>query len=549
MIKSVRVNKFAPSAKELVYQELADAIHQSVTIAEGFHKKYKRTDRQEELRRIIEESEIPDGEVLTILCYGSTGSGKSHGVQGECIDLLTRHPGLKALYSRRTYVEIEDTIWADTKDHLDNYDIPYRPRMKSHELFLGNGSFIRMRSAEKAAQSKNNKVHGLGSTAYRLAVLEEADEIPEEFLNTVYARMRLKVPGMRIGIIFLICNPPSKDHWIYERFFNDPDNLPDDPKSHKRVLKFHVRDNQENVAEGYQNMLMEAYKDDPLLMKAFLDGDFSPDLKGNPIFMEQFSEKLHVADNAIHKNWDPDLPIAVSIDFGFNTPAILVGQDYPSLNQLRVYKTWKGRKILLRPFLTKVMIQCNKMFPGARYSFFCDPHGNDKDLQGRTAETAVSILKDMGYPPRFTRMSTERGLDVLFKAMSTHSPSKYGPVPGLWIDPQCEDLITALSLGYCNKKDTPKGRLDPLKDGTHDHLVDVLRYWATHVRGRTGSGSTQHTEHTDLGRWNTVASGEPSTWSTQLAAAKETRYLVDSGNGRRTSSQRSRNHGRKKPRW
>lgn len=548
MIKSVRVGSLAPSKKELVYGELADVIHKSVSISANFHSKFKRNPRQQELHELLQNSEHicydeDEDEItpLVVLCYGTTGSGKSEGTFAEILNLMFEHPGMKGLFARHTYVEIEDSIWPASKAFLDKYEVPYHARKGSYEIELGNRSEIRMRSAMPASQSKSNKVHGLGSTEYAVAFLEEADEITEEFLYTVFARMRQKVKGLRFPVIFLVCNPPSEQHWIYDFFFNDPDNNPYDPKSWKRVLKFEQGDNTANVRKGYEKGLKKLLKDDPMLYDAFVKGDFSPDRKGNPIFYQAFSKDIHVAKVPIHKSWDPDKPIFVSVDFGFNSPALLCGQDYPELNQIRCYESWTGKKVLLRPFVTRCMNHIREMFPGARFEFFCDPHGADSDNQGRTAETAVDILRDMGYPPRYLRLSTERGLDLVMKAMMHQYPTKHGPQPGILIDPQCDLLIKALSIGYCNDKNAPKGKIQPVKDGVHDHQVDVLRY-VTIIKRRNSSRGEQVNQATDNGTWRTVADGPQESWAAQLQYTMENGiYAPVNSRGRRISDRISPN--------
>ena len=546
MIKSVRIKKFAPSRKELTYSEIADIIQKSVEMSQTFHENYERNVRQQELKRIIDECELPEGQPLVILCYGTTGSGKSVGCLGELTDQMIEFPGVKTLFSRRTYVEIEDSIWPTTQEFFDRYKLPYSSRKGAYEITLANGSRIRMRSAEPSARSKTNKVHGLGSTEYGLAFLEECDEIPQEFLFTVYARMRQKIKGFTRPIILMACNPPSEEHWLYEYFFEDPDNNPYDPKSFKRVLKFKQGDNTQNVREGYESSLRLVLKDDPMLLAAFGDGDFSPDMKGFPVFYKSFNKDLHVSKVPIHKSWDRDKPVFFSMDFGFNTPAILVGQWYPELNQLRGYKTWTGKKILMRPFLTRVLNEIEQMFPNCRLECFCDPHGDAKSHQGVTDETAIKVLKSMGFNPRYKHMSIERGLDVVQDALTDWFPSKFGPQPGILLDPQCKHLIKALEIGYCNDKNAPAGKLSPVKDGVHDHHVDVLRYVMIFKR-RTESSGESIDQTTDNGYWRPVANGDPNTWATQMATARNSRIPLEKvlrGGKRRRYGRVSPNLGR-----
>lgn len=536
MIKEIKSNLLMPTSRELILSEMSGMVSKTVEMAEGFHAKFERAPIQQQVRQIIEESEVPQGEVLYILLYGSTGSGKSTSALGEITDLLLRFPGLKALFSRRTYVEIEDSIWPATQEFFNEYEVEFRQYKKNYELHLGNGSLIRMRSSERTATGKTNKAHGLGSTEYKAAIIEEADEQPQEFFDTVATRMRQQVAGLPFGVVFVICNPPDEDHWIHEFFFEDPENHPDDPKSYKRALHMPVEENP-FVDEGYRRQLYRKFKDDPLLFEAFVKGRFAPSMKGDPVFHHSFNPAIHVSTTDISKSWDKDLPIQISVDFGFNRPAIIAAQDVPELNQLRVLDEALGKKVLLRPFLQRFMSRMARKYPGAKFEFYCDPAGSYADGQGRTAETAVDIMKEMGYPPRYKKSSIEYGLGVIQRMLGTLQPSRYGPVPGLLINCTCTTLIKAFEIGYCNEKDTPDGKVKPVKDGKFDHLMDVLRYMVIFLRL---AGKEKHRmDHygTREGRWNPVADGDPSQWLRQIRRAANTQYEEDfSGSKRRLSS-------------
>ncbi|RMF31295.1 MAG: hypothetical protein D6752_02430, partial [Candidatus Nitrosothermus koennekii] len=158
-------------------------------------------------------------------------SGKTWCALSYLTEVILDYPGACILGARRTYNEIEDAMFSTFERFLSQYNIPYRTNRKYTTITLNNGSLIRMRSADKVATSKSDKADYLGGTEYSGAVLDEADEIPEEFARTVAGRMRQNV-GVNKKVIFYICNPPSKDHWLYRWFFEE--HNPDDPKSKYR---------------------------------------------------------------------------------------------------------------------------------------------------------------------------------------------------------------------------------------------------------------------------------------------------------------------------
>jgi hypothetical protein len=102
----------------------------------------------------------------------------------------------------------------------------------------------------------------------------------------------------------------------------------------------------------------------------------------------------------------------------------------------------------------------------------CDPAGNGRNDQ--TAESNVQLLKKADFQVLSRSSRIIDGLEMIRQALRPAAGE-----PTLFIHPRCEKLIAALrSLRY------PKegGEL-PLKDGTHDHPIDALRYFYVN-RGR-----------------------------------------------------------------
>ncbi len=513
MFKTIRTDRFNITEEQLVLDELCDLLESTVRMATTYSQNFKRTAIQQHVWDVIESSELPPGEVIHILLYGSTGSGKSTAAFDVATETMLAFPGTYVLGARRTYVEIEDSIYTTFADHLDKYGVDYTTSKGKYTHYLNNGSRIRFRSAEKTAtRKKSDKADELGSTEYSLAIMEECDEIPEEFARTVSGRMR-QATGVERKIIFYICNPPSKDHWIYRFFFEDPENPPDDPASRKRAIHMPVEANREHVGEAYIRTLYADYADNPAYFQRLVKGHFGPTVKGFPIYGAHFRPAIHVADKAIRKNWNRDYPLQRSWDFGFRRPACIVFQDDIDTGQLRIFREFLGDRILLDPFADRALAQLHAEFPGARWEDFCDPAGDSADNQGRTKKTAVDILRGKGLHVKFQRTSVEYGINIIAEQLALLLPSRWGPQPAIIIDPSCTITIEAFEFGYCNEKEVLNDAIRPAKDGYYEHLLDALRYGVIFKRrpseGFKGKGqpSERYGRYRSLGNVDEVLEG------------------------------------------
>lgn len=480
-----------------MFDELASLIEANDRMSASFRQHFERTEIQQRVHDLIKYSEIPDGQVLHVLLYGSVGSGKTWCAFGEMAPILLDFPGATVLGARRTYNEIDDALYTPACNFLDRFNVPYRTNKKLTTLYLNNGSTFRMRSAEKTAVGTSDKADHLGGTEYSGAVLDEADEIPEEFAKTVAGRMRQKV-GVTRKVIIYICNPPGKDHWLYQWFFVDND--PNDPKSRYRAVHMPVQANVAHVGQAYIDSIHGDYIDNPALYLRMVKGHFGPAVKGHPIFSQSFSQEIHVASTEIWRNWNRDLPLQRCWDFGWRRPAVVVFQDDTDTGQLRIFRSILGSKVLLDTFADRILHLLNKDFPGAKWEDYCDPAG--KQRTDRSRKTSIDILRGKGLRPKHRRTAVEYGLSIIGEQLGTFIPYKRGPVPALIVDPSCKDLIDAFAYGYCEEKSKTEGGtfqetaetpMKPVKDGYYEHLMDAFRYGIIFKRRpNQGRGQDRH---------------------------------------------------------
>ncbi len=368
MFKKIKTTKLGITEETVVFDEIADLIESNDSFSDYYRSNFVRTEIQQKAKDIITYSELPPGEVLHLLMYGSVGSGKTWNALSIIGDTLTDHPGSTALMVRRTYTEIKDALYTPTQKFLDQFQLRYRSQKTPPSLTLANGSEFRFRSAEKTASSGSDKADDLGGTAYSIALIDEADEVPEEYAKTVAGRMREKT-GVRKKVIIYICNPPSEDHWLYEWFYENSD--PDDPKSKYRAIRMPIEGNREHLPEGYIESVHKDYAHNPALYLRMVRGEFGPAVKGFPIFSKFFERERHVASVPISENWNEKYPLQRCWDFGWNRPACVVFQDDIESGQIRIYRAWLGSKIILEAFRNQMLNLCASAFPGAQWEDFC----------------------------------------------------------------------------------------------------------------------------------------------------------------------------------
>lgn len=491
MFKKIKTTRLGITEQTVVFDEIADLIEANDTYSEYYKTNFVRTEIQQKAKDIITYSELPPGEVLHLLMYGSVGSGKTWNALSIVCDTLTDHPGSTALFVRRTYNEIKDALYKPTERFLDQFNLGYRPLKTPPSIHLHNGSEFRFRSAEKTASSGSDKADDLGGTAFSIAVIDEADEVPEEYAKTVAGRMREKT-GVQKKVIIYICNPPSEDHWLYEWFFENSD--PEDPKSKYRAIRMPIEGNREHLPEGYIESVHKDYAHNPALYLRMVRGEFGPAVKGFPIFSKFFERERHVATVPISENWNDKYPLQRCWDFGWNRPACVVFQDDLDSGQIRIYRAFLGSKIILEAFRNQMLHLCETAFPGAQWEEFVDPAGVQKT--DKTHLTSVDILKAAGLKVRYRASSIEYGLSILSELLSSTIPYKHGPRPAILLDPSCGILADAFEMGYCADMDfdeTSKQTIKVVKDGYYEHVVDALRYGLIHKRRPNGLRKADYT--------------------------------------------------------
>jgi hypothetical protein len=310
--------------------------------------------------------------------------------------------------------------------------------------------------------------------------INEARELPLELVMALQGRVG-RYPNRSATVdkqsywhgIIMDTNPPSEDHWIYEKFevekpdgweiFKQPGGL--DPDA----------ENRENLPETYyEDMSVGATKD---WIRSHVDGRYSRSMIGRAVYENTFVPEFHTAKQPLLHIKDAQYPLCIGLDFG-RTPSAVIGQRTPR-GQILAYSEVYADNMGLDKFIT-TMLQphLGSMYPGQRVYVCGDPAGAQKSQLSE--QTAFDVLKQHGFSayraptndPAKRIMAVERQLAYQVEGQ-----------PLLLIDPRCSRLLKAMKGAYKYKrKQDGTYEPSPMKD-EWSHISDAFQYFCLGVDG------------------------------------------------------------------
>ncbi|NIA20937.1 MAG: hypothetical protein GWP05_02965 [Anaerolineaceae bacterium] len=186
----------------------------------------------------------------------------------------------------------------------------------------------------------------------------------------------------------------------------------------------------------------------------------------------RFDPGRHVRRMGYDSRW----PVYRSLDFGYVNPLVClwaqVAGDDPHTAVVHVLDEYVRSQRTVAEHVFELTSR-----PWPIRATFCDPAGWQRgDVTG---SGACHELARYGILTKSCRSGIMEGVDLV---RSLLAPA-LGP-ERLVIDPRCERLIRALGGYHYPPGVRSSGAELPEKDGTHDHLVDALRYLVVNLFGR-----------------------------------------------------------------
>lgn len=154
-------------------------------------------------------------EVDTIILTGGRASSKSFNVAILTLLGIVEH-NWKVLYSRFTNTSIKDSIKEEVSDKIEV--LSYQSKVIDNEYRIettdGKG-FISFKGIKTGSKGQTANLKSL--SGFNCFVVDEAEEIPsfETFKKVFYSIRSVE----KRNISILILNPTTKEHWIYQDFF------------------------------------------------------------------------------------------------------------------------------------------------------------------------------------------------------------------------------------------------------------------------------------------------------------------------------------------
>jgi PBSX family phage terminase large subunit len=405
---------------------------------------------------------------------GGYGSGKTWALCRAVIGLAFADQGSRILVGRQFSTDLRDTTQAQFFEMMDELEAKVRAEytglgMKGvlgefaasrNEYVFHNGSLVMFRPLDEAEK----KYKSLNASAF---AVDEGSEVSITAMLLLKSRIR-KAGHRRVG--FVVSNPTSTRHWLYEWFVRDPKEgqpLPD----HK-FFRAPTQENAANLPPNYVETLKAAYPED--WVRLYLMGEWGELRTGQRPVFPTFETKLHVGAT----EWFRKKPVFVGVDWGWKNPGVVWAQINDK-QQLMVHRCWFPRELHTYALGEGIKKRNDEWFPGGDFYYF---GGWDGTKHHDSAEkTSKEIFDELGLPIKLVYAHIDRGLNIMRNLLDLRD----GGTTGLLVNPVNERMIEGFLGGYhyppikgvvLSSQEMSPTKEEPAEDGLYDQLMDALRY-------------------------------------------------------------------------
>ena len=372
-----------------------------------------------------------DNDTRYFICTGGRGSGKSFSI-GLLLCLLTAESGHVILFTRYTLRSAGISIIPEFLEKIELLGWQDKFHITKDEIInKSSGSRILFRGLKTSSGDQTANLKSLqGVTPW---VLDEAEELTdEETFDKIDLSVRAK--GIQNRVI-LIMNPSTKEHWIYNRFFEMRGVQDGTNTKHKDTTYIHTTylDNIDNLSESYISQIENIRVRRPEKYKHQILGGWLDKAEGVIFNNWRIGGFKHVNESVFGQ------------DFGFsNDPTTLVETNIDTANKIIYLKLHYYKTHLT----TSQIAELNKQFAGNSL-----------------------IVADSAEPRLITELSVSNNIVPTIKGQGSVT---YGIALlqdfDLVIDPESTELIKELNnYSWLEKKSNT-----PIDN--YNHAIDAIRY-------------------------------------------------------------------------
>jgi len=182
------------------------------------------------------------------------------------------------------------------------------------------------------------------------------------------------------------------------------------------------------------------------------------------VVFDEFDPAVHVQPI----DYDPNLPLYRSLDFGFVNPFVCLWLQVDDAGVVRVIDEYVRSRATIDVHAEQMKSQIP--IPEEQVAAtFCDPAG--KSVNDVTGTSVIRELRAMGIIVRSRRSGILEGIELIRRAIRSGDGQSR-----LIISPRCQRLIEAMECYHYPESGGAPGEL-PQKDGLYDHPIDALRYF------------------------------------------------------------------------
>lgn len=266
-------------------------------------------------------STLSGSDARYFIVTGGRGSGKSFSINLLLV-LLTYESGHTILFTRYTLSSTYISIIPEFLEKIEMMDLFKDFHITKDEIRnIKSGSKIIFKGIKTSSGDQTANLKSLqGVTTF---VLDEAEELTSE---DTFDKIDLSVRQLnQHNRVILILNPTTKEHWIYNRFFEDKGIQEGTNATQDNVTYIHTTylDNLENLSESYLNQIENIKRRRPEKYKHQMLGGW-----------------LSKAEGVIFSNWKIGdfKKVGVSVfgqDYGFASDEnVLVETNIDSTNKI-----------------------------------------------------------------------------------------------------------------------------------------------------------------------------------------------------------------------
>jgi len=264
---------------------------------------------------------------------GGRGNGKSFGLSTR-LCMLTYEPGEKILFTRYTMKSASVSIIPEFLEKIELMGVQSDFRVTKDEIInLTTGSSIMFRGIKTASGNQTAALKSL--TGLTCFVVDEAEELDDE---EIFDKITLSVRNKKKhNKVILVLNPATKEHWVWDRFFESQgvEGGWNGIKGNVTYIHGTYKDNKENLDESFLN--------DVFKMKLERPDKYEHQILGG---------WLEKAEGVIFNNWKVGQFMRLETscfgqDFGFSEdPTTLVEVSYDANRRKLYVKERYGKKEL-----------------------------------------------------------------------------------------------------------------------------------------------------------------------------------------------------------